>query len=321
MILDKFVVKSYHKRFLKRHDPDGTTFYFSPMDYDGLKEEHFSFPGDKGQRLAGYVYYFGTKRTDRIVIFEHGLGNGHVGYFVEIATLAQRGFTVVTYDHTGTNRSEGEHIRCLAQSLADLRECVKTVESMPEYKDAEISVVGHSWGGFSTMNIAAFCPKIKRVVAMSGFITAHQVLDDVFIGFIKRYRPIVYRMEDDAIPELAGISAVDSLRNSNVSALIIHSKDDPVVNYKHTFEVLERELGDIDRIEFLSVDGKAHKPNCTHEAVRYRKAYAHQTRLKKRHGMLKTPEQKAEFIKHYDWKLINEQDPEVWDRIVEFLNK
>ena len=321
MILDRFVIKSYKKSFLKRHDPDGTTFYFSPKDYEGLCQETFTFTGNTGQRLQGYVYYYGEKRTDSVVIFEHGLGNGHIGYFVEIALLAGRGFTVVAYDHTGTNASEGENIRCLAQSLADLRECVKAVSEMPEFKGAEISVVGHSWGGFSTMNIGAYCPEVKRVVAISGFISAHQVLDDVFIGFIKRYRPVVYRLEDEVIPEFKNISAVDSLRNSEVKALIIHSKDDPVVNFKHTFAVLESELGDIPRIEFYAVDGKGHKPTCTHDAVEYRKHYAHETRRKKRRRRLNTPEQKAEFIKKYDWKKINEQDPVVWDRIVEFLSR
>lgn len=321
MILDRFVVRRYRKSFLRRHDPDGTTFYFSCKDYEGLCQETFTFTGNKGQRLQGYIYYYGEKNKDSVVIFEHGLGNGHIGYFVEIALLAGRGFTVVAYDHTGTNASEGENIRCLAQALSDLRECVKAVSAMPELDGADISVIGHSWGGFSTMNIGAYCPEVKRVVAISGFISAHQMLNEVFIGFIKRYRKVVYKLEDEEIPELKDVSAIESLRNSDVKALIIHSKDDPVVNFKHTFAVLRRELGDIDRIEFYAMSGKGHKPNCTRDAVKYRKHYARQTRVKKRHGMLKTPEQKAEFVKSFDWKRINEQDPVVWDRIVEFLKK
>ena len=120
MLFEKSILKMYTGTLLRRHDPDGNLFYFSKSDFTGLESESFSFVGDRGQRLHGEIYFKGAIRTDRIVIFEHGMGCGHVAYMREIDVITERGYTVITYDHTGTRLSGGEHIGGFSQSLCDL---------------------------------------------------------------------------------------------------------------------------------------------------------------------------------------------------------
>ena len=86
MIFEKFILGMYKKSLLTRNDPDGTVFYFGKEDFDGLECEDLSFPGDKGQRLAAHLYFKGEKRTDRLIMFEHGMSHGgHAAYITEIA--------------------------------------------------------------------------------------------------------------------------------------------------------------------------------------------------------------------------------------------
>ena len=169
MIFEKKILGFYKKILLRRHDPDGSVFYFKKEDFDGLCSTDTSFLGDKGQRLSAHFYYRGEKRYDRLVMFDHGMGCGHAAYMREINEITKRGYTVFTYDHTGTLESEGESIGGFSQSLSDLDRAVKFVRSLVEYKDAKIAVIGHSWGGFSTLNISA----LHRIIPLKFHLKSH----------------------------------------------------------------------------------------------------------------------------------------------------
>ena len=69
MIFEKKIVETYKKALMRRRDPDGTLYYFKKEDFQGLCSEEYSFLGDKGQKLAAYLYYRGEKRTDTCKIF------------------------------------------------------------------------------------------------------------------------------------------------------------------------------------------------------------------------------------------------------------
>ena len=320
MLFEKAVINKYKKRILARRDADGTQRYLSPSDLPGLGWDDIDFTGDRGQRLYGHIYYRGAKRSDTLLVFDHGMGCGHVAYMKEIDLLTERGFTVATYDQTGTRSSEGEDIGCMAQSLADL-ECFIGALKNTELGNTEIAVIGHSWGGFSAMNIPALCPEVKKVVAISGFVSTHQVLEDALTGFLKLYRRAILKAEDAVIPRLNGISSVESLKNSGASALIIHSRDDSTVRFETSYTVLKEALEAGGRVEFLAENKKLHHPTYTREAVRYRDEFSKERKRLKKRGLLNTPEQKAAFVASYDFDRMTEQDSLVWDRIVEFLNR
>lgn len=322
MIFEKKVVKLFESTLLRRHDPDGTIFYFSKEDFPGLICEEYSFLGDKGQRLMAYLYYRGARRTDKLVIFEHGMGNGHAAYMQEINLLTEHGYTVFTYDHTGTRCSEGEHIGGFSQSLSDLDRAVSFVRSMPEYEKSEIAIIGHSWGGFSTMNIAALHPDVKKVVAIAGFISPRAIINQFLSGALSLYRKAVYKTELDKFPEYAEFDGRVTLASTETKALIIHSRDDNTCHYKKHCGKLKKALANkCENVEFLTLDGKGHNPNYTEDAVRYKDAFAADLKAKIKAGELDTDEKKAAFIKSYDWKRMTVQDDAVWNKILEFLEK
>ena len=321
MIFEKFILNYYKNFLLTRHDPNGKIFYFSKEDFDGLSFEQCDFLGNKGQKLFGGFYFRGEKRYDRLVVFEHGMGCGHAAYMREVNYLTERGFTVYAYDHTGTYRSEGEHIGGFSQSLADLDKAISMLESHPEYKDADISVIGHSWGGFSTMNIAALHPKISHVVPMSGFISPKAIQAQFFKGFLKYYRKAMFNVEQTALPEYCEFDGRKSLAESGVKALVIHSRDDSVVSFEQHFDALRSALSGCENVEFIPLDGKCHNPNYTKEAVANLRAFNADLKQKNKKKLLKTDEAKAEFRASYDWLKITDQDEEIWDKIIEFLDK
>lgn len=316
-MLKKIITNTFRSKLLVRHDPDGTIFYFSPEDF-GLSSRSFDFIGDRGQRLQGYFYTKDDPRADRLIVFDHGMGCGHKAYIREIATICEAGYEVFAYDHTGTLESEGEHIGGFSQSLADLDCAICAIKAAGIADGRKVSVIGHSWGGFSTMNVTAFHRDIESVVAISGFISAREMIECV-LGGMKKYAPTLFALEEERFGPYAYADARLSLKLAKETrALIIHSKDDTTCPISHQ-EKLRAALGEGGRVSYLTVDGKRHNPNFTHDAVVYKDTFFAELTKAKKKKKLVSDEQKSAFIALWDWKRMTEQDTELWQKILNFI--
>ena len=185
MLFEKQMIRMYRNNLFIRNDNRDGIFYFQETDFPGLTARPYTFPAGAGHDLKGYFYSYPNPNPDRLVVFDHGMGNGHRAYMREIETLCRAGFLVYSYDHTGCMASGGKHIGGFAQSLADLDDCIKQLKRDPNLAGRSLSVVGHSWGGFSTMNIGAIHPEVKRIVSMSGFVSVRRMLEQTFAGVLK----------------------------------------------------------------------------------------------------------------------------------------
>ncbi len=314
-MLGKLIADIYKKTLFSRHDDDGSCFYLSYTDFSGLKREPYTVVNQKSERLSGFFYYYDDYKSDALVIFEHGMGVGHRAYMREIERIAREGYLVFSYDHTGCTESEGEHIRGFGGSLADLDAVVTTLLEDAKYKNKRISVIGHSWGGFSTMNIGALHKELHALVAISGFISIKDMQKQVIPLILRPFSGSVYRLEEKENPDYFDKNAVESLKETEAKVLIIHSTDDRTVSSKLHFEKLYSELSDKENITFLSVEGKNHNPNYTKSAVKYKDEYFAELTRRRKAKTLSTEEEKRSFNAAYDIYRITEQDETVWTEI------
>ena len=299
MIIFKKIEKMYRKQVLTRFKDYGTVYYFSEKDFAGLNKKTFDFKGSDGQKLKGYFYFYDSPIEKRIIVFDHGMGGGHRSYFREIEMLAKKGYLVYSYDHTGCMESEGENTRGFSQSLNDLDCCIKALKSEDELKNFDISVMGHSWGGFSSMNIPALHPEISHIVAMSGFVSVSEMIKQIFFG-IKSLYSYFYAIEEKNNPVFSKVNTIESLKDTKTKALIIHSADDKTVNVKKHFDVIKKGLSGNNNIEFLLVNGKNHNPNFTEDAVKYKDKFFRILSKKLKKHELSTDEQKKAFVESFD---------------------
>jgi len=319
MLFEKTIVGIYDAMMGSRQDPMGDIFYFDFTDFEGMCAEPFEFKGANGQTLRGKIYYYGEKCKEKITIFDHGMGNGHRAYMREIEHLTRHGYTVIAYDHTGCRDSEGESIRGFAQSLSDLDHCLKYVKMRDDFKGASISVIGHSWGSFSTMNIPALHPEVTHIVGMSGFISVRAILEQFFAGILKGYIPKIYDIERQRNPEYVDFGAIDSIKSSNTKALYIQSADDKTVSAKLHFEKLRAALTDRENTTFIELNGRNHNPNYSDNAVALLTDFQKKLRKFRKKRKNATQEEKQAFVNQFDWQAITEQDEELWNKIFEFL--
>ena len=317
MLFEKTIQGLYRQNVCIRQDNAGGIFYFGPGDFPGLQAHPYGFRARGGYDLNGFFYCYDNPIPGRLVVFDHGMGNGHRAYMREIERLCRAGFLVFSYDHTGCMRSGGDGCNGFATSLSDLDACISALKAEPGIQDRTISVVGHSWGGFSTMNISAIHPEITHVVSMSGFVSVEQIVNQSFSGLLSPYRAGILALERSFNPEYVAFSAIHSLRKSKAQVLLIYSDDDKTVSKAHHFDLLQRSLADRENIRFLLLSGKDHNPTYTDAAVVYKNAFfkAYQKGLKRR----TTPEQVKAFMDGFDWWKMTEQDEAVWEQIIAHL--
>ena len=319
-ILNNKLDQRYKGVVVKRIDDNGSLFYFKPTDFDGLITEDFSFKTEKGHTLRGRFYHYGSPKPNRLIVFEHGMGVGHRAYYREIERIAREGYLVYSYDHTGCTESDGEHIMGLSGSIVDLDACICALVSYG-FDEKNISVIGHSWGGFSTMNILSFHPDLKNVVALSGFISVKDMQRQVTPVSISMFRPYFYKLEKEMNPNHYSCSAIDTLSRATSPALIIHSMDDPSVHGKRHFLKLQKALGNKENVTFVKLHGKGHNPTYTEDAVKYKDEFMAEHKRRIKEGIpIDTDEHRA-FLMSYDWHRMTNQDENVWRIIFDFFEK
>ena len=319
MLFERKIIELYKNGVIKRFDNTGDILYYSPNDFEGLTFEPITFPGQEGHTLRGGFYYYGERDNSRIIVFDHGMGNGRQAYHKEIDRICREGYTVASYDHTGTNESDGDDIRGFVRSLSDLDHFLKYLESREDLRDASISVIGHSWGGFSTMNISALHDRITHVVAMAGFVDVKSIVGQFLPGPLKLYAKAIVREEEKSTPGYSAFSAKDSLMRSRAKVMIIHSTDDPTVSYKKHFLPLKKALAGRENTVFVTLEGKGHNPNYTESAVKLKDEFFAIRDKKLKSGALDSAEAKADFVNSFDWVRMTEQDETVFSQIFEFL--
>ena len=320
MIFEKKVVDMFKGMMYTRCDDTGNAFYFSAEDFDGLRKEPYSFKSSMGHDLQGYIYNYDNYDEKRLVVFDHGFGGGHKSYMKEIEKLCKHGFRVFAYDHTGCMESGGETPNGMAQSLHDLDDCLKTIKEDEKFAGLDLSVMGHSWGGFSTMNICALHPEISHIVVMSGFVSVKLLIASYFGGILKFYRKAIMKLEQQSNPDYVAYNGVESLSKTDAKVLLVYSDDDKMCHKNPHYDTLAAGLAGKENIRMLLVTGKGHNPNYTEDAVKYKDEFFDVMNKKVKNKELETAEQKAAFRASYDWERMTCQDEEVWEKIFETLD-
>ena len=319
MLFAKQIETMYRKNLFIRNDNPNGIFYFSAADFPGLHAEPYGFKAGAGHDLKGFFYYYDDPIPGRLVVFDHGLGNGHRAYLREVERLAKAGFLVYTYDHTGCMASGGDSTNGFSQSLNDLDHCLQALKAEPDLADRTISVMGHSWGGFSTMNICALHPEITHVVSMSGFVSVELMLQQIMASPLKGFRKPLMALEQRTNPDYVRFDARKSLADTDARVLLIYSEDDKTVSKATHYDSLYAALSGKENIRFLLVDRKGHNPNYTEDAVVYKDAFFKEFSKALKKKQLETPQQQEAFMARYDWRRMTEQDDALWQQIIDHL--
>ncbi len=256
-----FCVKMYNDNFNISEDS------YEPLmlrveDFEGLECTEYSFPSDKGQMLAGYLYTNGDDQHG-IVIIAHGFGDGgHNSYMDAADYFAKNGYYVFAYDATAMDKSEGEGLGGVPQGVIDLDHAISFVESSNDIPDLPIVLFGHSWGGYCVSAVLSYHPEVKAVIECSGFNSSPDMFES---GGKSQAGSVIYTMtpfirlhEYFKYGRYAVNTAMDGFDSTNASVMIVHSADDGVIGIEYGLDKYYEKYKDDPRFTFIRFEDKGH---------------------------------------------------------------
>lgn len=302
----------YKKNFVGRYDKEAGFPYCDLSYFQGLNKESYTFTNSKGIEIAYFFYYYPNYNPDKIILFCHGLGPGHTAYLAEINCLAERGYKVLTLDYAGCDKSKGKGMGSIngpTRDVMDLLDYLKLKE--------EVTVMGHSLGGFTSLNIIHLRDEINKAIIMSGFLTIPLSIPTMIKSkFIQKG---ILRYERKVEPLYFALDNIDYLKTTKDQIYFIQSEDDQVVPYSISLEVVEK----IDNpcIKTLKVINRKHNPNYTDEAVQYMNEVFGDYYQKLRNKEIKTDADKINYFKDVSLSKLTAQDQKMFDSIKQFIEQ
>ena len=304
------IARKYREQLLCRYDKDGYTPYLSASDYPGLECDEGTFVNTAGVAVEFFRYRYENYDPAKLVVFCHGLGAGHTAYLAEIEYLCKNGLQVLTLDYTGCDKSGGDGMLSVNRPTRDVIELLDFVKPAEE-----LSVVGHSLGGYTALNVIRMVDRVKRGVIISGFLYSKQMLGHFIKNRLIHY--LVERVERKNDPAIARADNGKYLKHTTDRLLFIASEDDPMVPYS-IGAGLAQTLGN-DKLEFLIEQNKKHNPTYTAEALAFMQESFGEFAKKVNDGTLKTLEDKQAFFADRPAAKMTAQDPRVMDAVVKFI--
>ena len=227
-------VKKLYEKMFGHHFYSQKYLSFSDSDFPSLVKEKHTFRSYNKNKLIGYIYHQKTPQNKGIFVFCHGYGGGgHHCYLDLINTVVKQGYYVFAYDATANDESEGNDIRGFTQGLLDADKALSYVESLKQYKDLPLYLMGHSWGAYSASNALDFHPRVKGLIAFSGFNVSYSIFEangEIYAGEqSKEFLSYIIDREESIFGKIAFHTAVETFKKTKAKVVIVHSGDDSTV--------------------------------------------------------------------------------------------
>ena len=181
------VTKIVYDSIFERYDSEPTVIAEEAADLMDHRQEHFYDCGD--DTLAGYYYSAGEDSRSTLIVLAPGFHAGGDDYLPQIGSLLRRGWSVFTFDPSGSCGSEGDSYQGFPQEINDLDATLAYVEQQGRFGCDKLVLLGHSRGGYAAGCILGYGHDIDAVVTVSGVNSAM----DAIMGYSTEYvGPLAY---------------------------------------------------------------------------------------------------------------------------------
>ncbi|MBP5654301.1 MAG: restriction endonuclease [Clostridiales bacterium] len=261
----------YRFMFGKRYDPDDEVLY-SAEDFEGLSCVRKDLTGNRGQNLAGYLYYGSEYDSEDIrsipqhykgiVIFAHGLGASQAAYVQIYDYLVDRDLLVFAYDATGTATSEGSSIRGFPQGTEDMNSAIDFVYDNITGRDYPVATAGHSAGAFAACSVLGLHPEVRAVLCIAGFNSSPDYIAALARPYagpaIEPQKPLISFYEYFLFGNTIYYTAQKGFESSDAKIMAVYSDTDKTVPASGGIDIWKRSSLPEDKILYYPVTGRAH---------------------------------------------------------------
>ncbi|TVQ66103.1 MAG: alpha/beta hydrolase [Balneolaceae bacterium] len=188
----------------------------------GLQAEDLWIDTSDGLRL--HSWYFPNDETEFVVVLSHGNAGNISGRIAIAETLIRSGASVLMYDYRGYGRSGGRPSE--KGFYRDIEAVTKALMSEKGYSEKQIVMYGRSLGGA----VAAY--------AATRFAVGGLVLDSAFLNLREMVRD-VYPFVPSRLARYEFPTDQYLSRIHEVPVMIIHSRQDEIVPFRHAERLYE----------------------------------------------------------------------------------
>ena len=225
LVLTKLVYDSIFARY--------DAFANIPHALSATEQERQTCQFPSGENLLTGYYYRAPQpnQENAMIVLVPGFHAGGDDYLWQIHELLEYGWSIFTFDTTGTLRSEGENQVGFSQSLLDLEAALKYLRENQLFGYAELVLMGHSRGAYAACCALAQEKDIAAVVSISGVNSPMEAIMQMSIqsvgavsycnyGFLWLYQASLFGA--DALDQ----NAAQAISDSTIPVLVVHGKQD-----------------------------------------------------------------------------------------------
>jgi dipeptidyl-peptidase-4 len=207
-----------------------TTHLGTEMNASMIKPPDFN-----AERKYPVILYVGGGPGKQIV---HDAWGGDISLW--FALMAQRGYVVIAVDNRGSAGrghlfEEPLHLRLCAAEMADLRDAVSYLRSLPWVDKARIGICGWAYGGFLALHGMLDRPLLFKAGFAGSPITDWHLYDAVFA---ERYLEDPKRNQDGWLNS----SPLDNAKNLNAPLLLAQATLDEKIHQENSLMLLDELL-------------------------------------------------------------------------------
>lgn len=208
--------------------------------------------------LAGYFYPgVGSEYANGLVVLVPGFHAGGDDYLWQISSLLDYGWSVFTFDPTGSLQSGGRNQVGFAQLIPDLEAVLKYIEKNQNFGYNDIVLMGHSRGGYAACCVLAQERDIAAVVSVSGVNSSMEGVMQLSsgaigpvaygnYGFLWLYQAILFG--EDTL----NLDASEIISESDVPVLIIHGTQDTQIPMDRSSIISHKSEISSENVEYLT---------------------------------------------------------------------
>ena len=221
-----------------------------------------------GTALSGRLIGSGRKG---VIVIVHGLLSGMDAHFAEADYFAEHGYTVLTYDATGTRTSDGRSRSSVSLARDDLNAALDYLETTA-LRDLPVYLYGHSSGGYA---VATELTRADAAVAICAFNdpidTMCRTARRYVSFFAELQRPYLILWNRIEAGSDANERATDCLNATTVPILIVGASKDDTIPDADSLYLLSEAITD-PNASYLLREGGHSDVWLAPDALRYREA-------------------------------------------------
>ena len=249
--------KLIYDRIFLRYDTPVQIPQWLSATVQARQECHF-YSGEN--QLTGYYYPAAEQSHSRgLIVFVPGFHAGGDNYLQQIHQLLSYGWSVFTFDTTGTGRSQGKNQVGFSQVIPDLEAALKYVENQNRFGYNELILMGHSRGAYAACCVLPHVQDIAAVVSISGVNSAMEAVMQMSenaigpvsygtYGFLWLYQATLFGKET------LTLQADDILSVEDVPVLVVHGTKDTEVPTDSCSIISYKETIGSENVEYLLCD-------------------------------------------------------------------